>query len=169
MFVSIRKTYPHQARRRVASCHLGLEPLATAKMLVLVDADVDVHDPAAVWSRVGENVHPGRDVFFHTGPGDMAEHSIPVPGVGQSLALDATAKLPAEHPRALAGSPSGNEPDANRAASSRAAGGNTASRRCRKGAGYDKASPAVINLRRLSRRPRISRLHAGFNERLAAV
>ena len=66
-------------------------------MLVIVDADVNVHDPAAVWSRVGANVHPGRDVFFHTGPGDIAEHSIPVPGVGQSLALDATAKLPAEH------------------------------------------------------------------------
>ncbi len=108
LFVSIRKSHAYQARR-VASAIWGWEPLATAKMLVIVDAEVNVHDPAAVWSRVGANVHPGRDVFFHTGPGDMAEHSIPVPGVGQSLALDATAKLPAEHgapwPAPLVGEP----------------------------------------------------------------
>ncbi len=63
-FVSIRKSYPFQARK-VASALWGWEPLAGVKMLVVVDADVNVHDANEVWSRVGANVHPGRDVFNH--------------------------------------------------------------------------------------------------------
>ncbi|HKD37435.1 MAG TPA: UbiD family decarboxylase, partial [Pirellulales bacterium] len=64
--LAIRKSYPHQARR-VAAALWGWEPLMTAKVIVIVDADVDVHDPRQVWSRVGAHAHPGRDVFFHSG------------------------------------------------------------------------------------------------------
>jgi 4-hydroxy-3-polyprenylbenzoate decarboxylase len=97
LFVSIRKTYPFQARK-VASALWGWEPLAGVKTLVIVDAEVNVQDTREVWSRVGAHVHPGRDVFNHLGPGDIAEHAIPAPGAAHSLALDATAKLPDEHP-----------------------------------------------------------------------
>jgi 4-hydroxy-3-polyprenylbenzoate decarboxylase len=96
MFVSIRKSYPFQARR-VASALWGWEPLAGVKLLVIVDEDVKVQDAGAVWSRVGAHLHPGRDLFSHLGPGDAAEHAIPAPGPTHSLALDATAKLPEEH------------------------------------------------------------------------
>ncbi len=98
LLLAIRKTAPFQARR-VASAIWGWEPLATMKLLVIVDSDVDVHDPQNVWSRVGSHVHPGRDVFFHVGPGACPDHSAPVPGAGHAMAIDATAKLSGEHPR----------------------------------------------------------------------
>ncbi|HEV3418342.1 MAG TPA: UbiD family decarboxylase [Pirellulales bacterium] len=98
LFLAIRKTYPHQARR-VAAAIWGWEPLMTAKVIVIVDGDVDVHDARQVWSRVGAHVHPGRDVFFHSGPGDFTDHAAPTVGLGQAIAIDGTAKLPDEHPR----------------------------------------------------------------------
>jgi 4-hydroxy-3-polyprenylbenzoate decarboxylase len=97
IFLAIRKTYPHQARR-VAAAVWGWEPLMTAKVIVIVDADVDVSDARQVWSRVGDHVHPGRDVLFHSGPGDPSDHAAPA-GAGHAMAIDATAKLPEEHPR----------------------------------------------------------------------
>jgi len=98
VLIAIRKSYPQQARR-VAAAIWGWEPLMTAKLIVVVDADVDPHDARQVWSRVGTHVHPGRDVFFHETPSDLADHAAPSPGSGQSMAIDATAKLPGEHPR----------------------------------------------------------------------
>ena len=44
--VSIRKTYPGQGRR-AAHAAWGLRPMMFAKMLVVVDDDVDVHDHQA--------------------------------------------------------------------------------------------------------------------------
>jgi 4-hydroxy-3-polyprenylbenzoate decarboxylase len=96
--IAIRKMYPLQARR-VAAAIWGWEPLMSTKVIVVVDADVDPHDSRQVWSRVGTHVHPGRDVFFHETPGDPADHAAPTPGTGHAMAIDATAKLPAEHPR----------------------------------------------------------------------
>jgi 4-hydroxy-3-polyprenylbenzoate decarboxylase len=98
VLLAIRKTYPQQARR-VAAAIWGWEPLMAAKIIVIVDGDVDVHDPRQVWSRVGAHVHPGRDVFFHEGPGNSADHAAPIAGVGNAMAIDATAKLPDEHSR----------------------------------------------------------------------
>jgi 4-hydroxy-3-polyprenylbenzoate decarboxylase len=77
----------------------GLDFLATTKFVIVVDEQVDVHDPAAVWAAVGANVDPGRDVFAHQGPGHATDHAAPQPGLGQQLGFDATAKLGAEHPQ----------------------------------------------------------------------
>jgi 4-hydroxy-3-polyprenylbenzoate decarboxylase len=96
--LAIRKTYPQQARR-VAAAIWGWEPLMTAKVIVIVDGDVDVHDPRQVWSRVGAHADPRRDVFFHSGPGDAFDHSAPIAGAGHTMTIDATGKLPDEHPR----------------------------------------------------------------------
>lgn len=98
VMLAIRKAYPHQARR-VAAAIWGWEPLMTAKVIIVVNGDVDVHDPRQVWSRIGAHVHPGRDVFFHSGPGDPSDHAAPLAGIGHAMAIDATAKLPDEHPR----------------------------------------------------------------------
>ena len=98
VLVAIRKTYPQQARR-VAAAIWGWEPLMSTKMIVIVDADVDPNDARQVWSRVGTHVHPGRDVFFHETPTDPADFAAPVLGIGHAMAIDATAKLPGEHPR----------------------------------------------------------------------
>jgi len=98
-FVSIRKTYPTQARK-VMHALWGLGQMMFTKVIVVVDAEVDVHDTDAVWFHVGANVHPGRDVCFVEGPTDILDHAAPVMGVGHKMGIDATAKLPEEgHPR----------------------------------------------------------------------
>lgn len=94
--VAIRKTYPRQAHK-VAAALWGLEALMFTRLLVIVDADVEVRDPRQVLLAVGANVHPGRDVFFHDGPAHPLDHATPVGIAGHGLAIDATAKLPEEH------------------------------------------------------------------------
>ena len=94
--VSIQKTYAGQARR-VANALWGLRQFMFAKMLVVVDDDVDVRDHAAVLAAIAENVNPGRDVSVEQGPPDPFDPAA-VPGaLGQRMLIDATAKLPAEH------------------------------------------------------------------------
>ncbi|MBW3540462.1 MAG: UbiD family decarboxylase [Planctomycetes bacterium] len=98
-FVSIRKRYAGQARK-VLNALWGLERLATMKLLVVVDAEVDVHNEGAVWFHVGAHAHPGRDAVFCEGPTHAFDHAAPVCGMGHKLGLDATRKLPEEgHPR----------------------------------------------------------------------
>ena len=94
-FVSIRKTYPQQARK-VMNAVWGLDRLCTTKLIVVVDADVDVRCEPAVWSAVGAQTHPGRDTIFSDGPADMHDHASPIRGVGSRMGIDATRKLPDE-------------------------------------------------------------------------
>lgn len=98
-FVSIKKTYPQQARK-VMHAIWGLGQMMLSKIIVVVDAGVNVHDADEVWFHVGANVHPGRDVLFCEGPTDILDHAAPVCGVGHKMGIDATAKLSDEgHPR----------------------------------------------------------------------
>lgn len=96
--LAIHKTYAGQARR-VASAVWGLLPLEQVKCVVVVDADVDPAQASDVLSRIAANVCPQRDVFFHAGPGSLQDHAAPQAGLAQQLGIDATAKLPPEHPR----------------------------------------------------------------------
>ncbi|HEY1786290.1 MAG TPA: UbiD family decarboxylase domain-containing protein, partial [Pirellulales bacterium] len=98
-FVAVRKTIPLGARR-AASALWGVPALAAVKFVVVVDADVDVHNPAEVWRRVGANVDPARDVFVREGPSAPADHAFEVPTVGHQMGIDATRKLPGERPSA---------------------------------------------------------------------
>jgi 4-hydroxy-3-polyprenylbenzoate decarboxylase len=95
--LSIRKTHPGQARR-VAHAAWGLRQLMFAKFLVLVDEGVDVHDQQQVLAAITANAHPARDVFTAQGPPDPFDPTTPPGELGHKLAIDATAKLPAEHP-----------------------------------------------------------------------
>jgi len=98
-FVSIRKTYPMQARK-VMNAIWSIEQLMFSKIVVVVDEHVNVQDDEQVWFHVGANAHPGRDVFFSQGPADILDHAAPVCGAGQKLGIDATRKFPEEgHPR----------------------------------------------------------------------
>ena len=94
-FASVSKTYPQQSRQ-VMNALWGMRRLSTVKLLVVVDAGVDVQDDDAVWFEVGANAHPGRDVIFSEGPADMLDHATPVVGVGHRMGIDATRKLPGE-------------------------------------------------------------------------
>ncbi|MEK6260904.1 MAG: UbiD family decarboxylase [Planctomycetota bacterium] len=99
LFVSIRKESPQQARR-VLNALWGLGHFGQSKLIVVVDADVNVHREEDVWFAVGSHAHPGRDSIFNQGPTAMDDHAAPVRGIGHAVGIDATRKLPDEgHPR----------------------------------------------------------------------
>ena len=60
---------PGQARQ-VATAAWGLRPFGFARLLVVVDADVDVRDAEEVWAAIAHEAHLDRDVWLHTAPAD---------------------------------------------------------------------------------------------------
>jgi 4-hydroxy-3-polyprenylbenzoate decarboxylase len=93
--VSIRKAYPGHARK-VMHAVWGTGLLALTKGVVVVDADVDVHDYSQVMWQVGANVDPARDVELSRGPLDHLDHAPALQFSGGKIGIDATAKGPAE-------------------------------------------------------------------------
>ncbi len=99
VFVSIRKQYPYQAYK-VMHGLWGMGQMMFTKILVVVDADVDVHDTSDVLFHLCANVDPERDFLFTRGPCDSLDHAPTVPNIGSHVGIDATRKLPAEgYPR----------------------------------------------------------------------
>lgn len=95
VFVSIRKAYPQQARK-VLHALWGQRFTMFSKVLIIVDDDVSLQNPADVWQAVACNVHPVRDVQIGDGPCSPWDHATPTPGIGSKLGLDATRKLTSE-------------------------------------------------------------------------
>lgn len=93
--VSIHKNYPGQARK-VMHALWGLGQMMYTKMLVVVDAHVDVQDLSAVAWRVFNNIDPGRDLVITDGPLDVLDHSSSLPFYGSKLGIDATKTWPEE-------------------------------------------------------------------------
>lgn len=93
--VSIKKTYPGQAYK-VANGLFGLGQMMFAKVVVVVDEDVEVNDFGAVWREVAARAVPGRDTLTTRGPTDVLDHSSRGWGYGGKLIIDATRKLPEE-------------------------------------------------------------------------
>ena len=97
--VSVEKRYPLHARK-VMHALWGMGQMQFTKCIVVVDADVDVHDYAQVAWRVFNNVDWKRDVLVTEGPLDVLDHSSPQPLWGGKIGIDATQKGPDEgHPR----------------------------------------------------------------------
>jgi len=92
---SIRKTHAGQARR-VAQAVWGLAQSRSAKLLVVVDDDVNAADTEQVLAAMAANVRPRRDVWFGDGPPDPLDPASPSGVLGQRMAIDATRKLPGE-------------------------------------------------------------------------
>ena len=93
--VSIRKGYPHHARK-VMHALWGLGQMMFTRYLVVVDHDVDVHDLREVLYRVGLQADPRRDLEIVDGPVDQLSISNPVANVGGKVGIDATRKGPEE-------------------------------------------------------------------------
>jgi 4-hydroxy-3-polyprenylbenzoate decarboxylase len=67
------------------------------RCLLVVDADVDVHDTRAVTWYALNNVDPSRDLVIMPGPVDDLDHSGSyLVSVGHKLGIDATRKGPDE-------------------------------------------------------------------------
>lgn len=93
--VSIHKRYPGHARK-VMHAIWGLGQLMFTKIVVVVDADCNVHDLGEVLWRVGTAIDPKRDVLLSEGPTDALDFAAQLPGWGGKLGIDATTKWPEE-------------------------------------------------------------------------
>ena len=74
MIVSIRKSYPGQARK-VMHAIWSLGQAMFTKCVVVVDEDVDVQDLGDVVLKVFNHIDPERDIQFTLGPVDSLDHA----------------------------------------------------------------------------------------------
>lgn len=91
--VSIEKRYPGQVHK-VLSALWGLGQMMYTKMIVVVDAEVDVRDLSTVAWKVFNNIDARRDLILSDGPLDALDHASPRPRFGTRLGVDATKKGP---------------------------------------------------------------------------
>ena len=95
MIVSIRKSYPGQARK-VMNSVWSLGQAMFTKCIVVVDEDCDVQNVGEVVLRVTNNIDPQRDIQFTLGPVDSLDHASRLPNYGSKMGIDATRKWKAE-------------------------------------------------------------------------
>jgi 4-hydroxy-3-polyprenylbenzoate decarboxylase len=93
--VSIRKAYPGHPRK-VMHALWGLGQMMFTRYLIVVDADVDVHDLREVLYRVTLQADPERDTETVHGPVDQLSISNPLPNFGAKMGFDATRKSAAD-------------------------------------------------------------------------
>ncbi len=94
--VSIRKSYPGHAKK-VMNALWGLgHMMMLTRVLVIVDADVDVADTRSVAWFVLNNLAPDRDIVTMPGPVDDLDHGSYSVAYGTKLGIDATRKTAAE-------------------------------------------------------------------------
>jgi 4-hydroxy-3-polyprenylbenzoate decarboxylase len=95
MIVSIKKSYPGQARK-VMNAIWSLGQAMFTKCIIITDEDVDVQDIADVTLKVLNNIDPERDIQFTLGPVDSLDHASRLPNYGSKMGIDATRKWASE-------------------------------------------------------------------------
>jgi 4-hydroxy-3-polyprenylbenzoate decarboxylase len=95
MIVSIRKSYPGQARK-VMNAIWSLGQAMFTKCVIVVDEDVNVQDLADVTLKVLNHIDPERDIQFTLGPVDSLDHASRLPNYGSKMGIDATRKWASE-------------------------------------------------------------------------
>jgi 4-hydroxy-3-polyprenylbenzoate decarboxylase len=95
MIVSIRKSYPGQARK-VMNAIWSLGQAMFTKCIIVVDEDVDVQDILDVTLKVLNHIDPERDIQFTLGPVDSLDHASRLANYGSKMGIDATRKWPTE-------------------------------------------------------------------------
>jgi 4-hydroxy-3-polyprenylbenzoate decarboxylase len=93
--VSIDKRFPKHAQK-VMHAIWGAGLMSLTKLIVIVDAECDVHDYREVAWRAFGNVDYDRDLLHTSGPVDHLDHSAYQQFWGGKLGIDATRKLPTE-------------------------------------------------------------------------
>ncbi len=91
MIVSIRKSFPGQARK-VMNAIWSLGQAMFTKVVVVVDHDVDVQDPREVVWKALCAIDPERDIQFVLGPVDTLDHAARLQDFGSKMGIDATRK-----------------------------------------------------------------------------
>ena len=95
MIVSIRKSYPGQARK-VMNAIWSLGQAMFTKCIIVVDEDVDVQDVADVTLKALNHIDPERDIQFTLGPVDSLDHAARLANYGSKMGIDATRKWSTE-------------------------------------------------------------------------
>ena len=95
VFVSIDKKYPGHAYK-VMNALWGAGLMSLAKVLVVVDKDINVRNVSETWWAALNHIDPERDVRFTMGPVDVLDHSSRAFSYGSKMGIDATRKLPEE-------------------------------------------------------------------------
>jgi len=95
MIVSIRKSYPGQARK-VMNAVWSLGQAMFTKCIIVVDEDVNVQDLGEVTLKALNNIDPERDIQFTLGPVDSLDHASRLPNFGSKMGVDATRKWSSE-------------------------------------------------------------------------
>jgi 4-hydroxy-3-polyprenylbenzoate decarboxylase len=95
MLVSIKKSYPGQARK-VMSAVWSLGQAMFTKCIIVVDEDVNVQDVGEVTLKALNHIDPERDIQFTLGPIDSLDHASRLPNYGSKMGIDATRKWPSE-------------------------------------------------------------------------
>jgi 4-hydroxy-3-polyprenylbenzoate decarboxylase len=95
VIVSIDKRYPGHARK-VMHAFWGLGQLMFSKVILVVDKDVNVHDPREVLWKATNHIDPRRDIVFVDGPVDELDHAAPLVCYGSKMGIDATHKWRSE-------------------------------------------------------------------------
>lgn len=95
VFVSIDKQYPGQASK-VMNALWGQGLMSLAKVIVVVDKEVNVRDPDEAWWVALNNIDPERDVRFTMGPVDVLDHASRAFTYGSKMGIDGTCKWPEE-------------------------------------------------------------------------
>jgi 4-hydroxy-3-polyprenylbenzoate decarboxylase len=94
--VSIKKRYPGQAKK-VMFALWGMGQLMFTKIIVVVDADINVHNLGEVLWAVSTRIDPKRDIVMVEGtPMDGLDHATPLPNLGSKMGIDATKKTKEE-------------------------------------------------------------------------
>ena len=94
VIVAIEKRYPGQARKLMSSLW-GAGQMAFAKMILMTDSDIDVHDYEAVAKRLLDRIDIERLVKAE-GILDVLDHSAPKPLHGSKLGIDVTTPVEGE-------------------------------------------------------------------------
>lgn len=95
VIVSIKKRFPGHGKKIMNSLW-GMGQMMYAKMIIVVDENIDPHDVNAVSKQVFERVDMISDLVFSEGPLDALDHASPKDHYGYRLGVDATEKFDVE-------------------------------------------------------------------------
>jgi 4-hydroxy-3-polyprenylbenzoate decarboxylase len=95
--ISIKKSYPGQARRAALAFWSALPQFTYTKFVIVVDETINIRDPRQVVWAISSKVDPVRDVFILPNtPFDSLDFASEKIGLGGRMGLDATTKIPPE-------------------------------------------------------------------------
>lgn len=95
VIVSIKKRFPGHGKK-VMNSLWGMGQMMYAKMIIVVDADINPHDTKAVAKQVFESLDMTKDLVFSEGPLDALDHASSTDHFGYRLGVDATRKFDVE-------------------------------------------------------------------------